>query len=430
MYSRNLPEFSPIPKPSPHPEFRPAPPPPQIPGQPKRRTRGRNKLKKEAFKPEETFPWSNPEEDFLTRLLTKIEAMIEVDGERLTWRKDIHENFPEYRPLPSPGTVVPHLYLRDAAWMLHKFSPLQIRFAYFRRRFPHDVRLLDEGQNVLSSGAAARYWEDEKLGVPPRGRSRVRDYSLGNLTQARYPMVEHRPLISKRNRSGFMRITPIDPLVWKYHERYRPCYVDLIQYKEPHSIVRICPHNYWQYKGDTECEIEWQRMDAEIRGDILRTNLEPGMFIKVLSRNLGAMSVKGYTRLDILPTIYGEKELRGPEDFTYDEGWLKIKGGRPRRMPHRDGRRLPNRKPEDQPDLPSHNPSAQNFSPVAGPEADRGFDEALWRTIEDGSFYPPGYQPDPRYAPRFYAVDPLKLGLHPWLAEEIRLRELEFAKEL
>ena len=434
MYSRNLPAFSPVPKPAEQPEYRPAPPPPVLPGQPKRRTRGPGKWQKAPSKEDPRFlPWSNPEEDFLTRLLTKINAMVHFDGEVISWRKDIQENFPAYKPVPVPGGPVPHLYLKDAAGVLHKFSPLDIRFAYFTRRFPHDVRLIQEGAKVPSNKASARHWEDLKEGGlpgPPQGRSILKDYSLSNLTQSRYPTVQHRPLISQRNRSGCMRIKPSDPLAWKYHDRYKPCYVDLVKYGNPMSVVRICSHNFWKYKGDIECELEWQNLDAEIRGDILRTNMQSGMFVKVLSRELGAVSVKGYMKYDIMPTIYGEKELRGPEDFTYDAGWLRIKGGRPRRVPHNDGRRLKSRKHEDLPDLPAHNPTAQDFTPIPRPESYQDFEQELWRTIEDGSFYPPGYQPDPRYVPQFYAVDPLKLGVHPWLAELVRLHELELAKEL
>ena len=437
MLGRSLPDFAPVPRPPPGPEYRPAPPP-LLPGQPKRRTRGPNKVRKAAPVIMEAFPWSNPEEDFLTRLLIKIEALIQVDGEVITWRKDVRENFPKYKPVPVPGERVQHLFLKDAVGVLHKFSPLEVRFAYFTRRFPHDVRLVQDGPAVLSGGAQKRYWalreEAEASGREPEkmasGRSRLKDFSIGNLTQNRYPTVEHRPLIPQRNQSGFMRLKPVDPLAWKYSDRYRPCYVDLVHYGDPLSVVRICSHNFWVYKGDTECEIEWQKLDADVRSDLLRTNLQPGMFIRVLSRDLGAMSVKGYMKLHVMPTIYGEKELRGPEDVTYDAGWLKIKGGRPRRAAHGDGRRLKGRKPEDQPDRPAHITSAQDFSPVPKPEDDPDFADQLWRKIEDESFYPPGHRPDPRYAPRFYAVDPLKLGLHPWQAEVIRLQAIELAKEI
>ena len=447
MLGRTLPDFAPVPRPAQGPEYRPTAPP-LLPGQPKRRTRGPNRVKKVPREIVAAFPWSNPEEDFLTRLLIKIEALIQIEGEVITWRKDIHENFPAYQPVPVPGAPVPQLYLKDAGGTLHKFSPLEIRFAYFTRRFPHDVRLLDVGQRVLSRGAQARYLQmlqdadlsDTGKGGLPQGRSLLKDYSLGNLTQSSYPTIKHRTPVSsgEKDRRGFLKYKHLDPLAWRYHDRYRPCYVDLVEYRDPISVVRICPHNFWQYKGDTECEVEWQKLDADIRGDLLRTNLRPGMFIRISSRNLGAMSSNGRMNFNILPTLYGERELRGPEDSTYDEGWLRIKGGRPRRVPHNDGRRLKGRKHEDLPDRPAHNPSPQNFTPIPRPASKLPgehvhtpeFADQLWRTLEEESFYPPRYQPDPALAPRFYATDLLKLGIHPWQAEKIRLYELELAKEL
>lgn len=415
MYSRKLPDFSVV--------ARPATPDEPLPVLTYQQRKGRwtskasqDNLPEEAIMAEQesSFPWTRLEEDFFYRLRTKIAALTQVRGEELLWRDDIHQNFTLYRPLPRPGTPVGHMYLKDAAGTLHKFSSLDLRFAHFRRRFPHDVRLI--------------------AGDHKYGRERDKDFSLDNLIQSHYPLIEHRVAQDLRYCQKTMKGVPreklLNPLAWSYKEGSRPCYVNLLRYGEPVSEVQICSHNFWKYKGDDDCELEWQKLDAEIRSDIMRTNLKPGMFMRVLSRDLGAISVKGYFNRSVLPAAYGEKELRGPEDFTYDAGWLKVRGGRPKRLPHRDGRRLPRRKHEDLPDRPAHIPSASDFTPVTRSKDDPDFADQLWRTLEDGSFYPPGYQPNPAYAPRFYAVDPLKLGVHPWQAEEIRLRELEFAKEL